>query len=406
MERSNISDIHNCYGCGMCSKPCPVHIIDLHLNKNGFYEPYLTDPSKCIHCGLCRKVCAYIKNDLAVDNKPIASYAAWSNDQLVRSRCSSGGVGFEIARYLVGKGFTTVGVRYIPEKQRAEHFVASTPEEVDQTSGSKYIQSYTIDGWKDIDNKGKYLVTGTPCQIDSFRNYLKQKRLPEENFVLLDFYCHGVPSMNVWKKYSKSVEKKIGKFTYVSWRNKWIGTQDGCTMKMRGEEHVKKINWHDSYNFFIKGVKGSWQSRMSKGDKFYKLFLGDCALGPQCYYRCKYKYDKSSADIRICDLWGKTYQDYADGVSGSIAFTERGKEILNAINCHLTVQPFEIVAQGQMRACPSYKHWYKKVEDVLADQSASINDAIKIVDHERKIDQWKYRFRHPVPTVCKIIKKI
>ena len=44
---------------------------------------------------------------------------------------------------------------------------------------------------------------------------------------------------------------------------------------MRGEEHVKKINWHDSYNFFIKGVKGSWQSRMSKGDKFYKLFLGD-----------------------------------------------------------------------------------------------------------------------------------
>ena len=176
--------------------------------------------------------------------------------------------------------------------------------------------------------------------------------------------------------------------------------------QMRGEEHVKKINWHDSYNFFIKGVKGSWQSRMSKGDKFYKLFLGDCALGPQCYYRCKYKYDKSSADIRICDLSGKTYQDYADGVSGSIAFTERGKEILNAINCHLTVQPFEIVAQGQMRACPSYKHWYKKVEDVLADQSASINDAIKIVDHERKIDQWKYRFRHPVPTVCKIIKKI
>lgn len=37
------------------------------------------------------------------------------------------------------------------------------------------------------------------------------------------------------------------------------------------------------------------------------MFLGDYCSGKHCQERCKYKYDKSSADIRIGDLWGKTY---------------------------------------------------------------------------------------------------
>lgn len=91
MNKQNISDIHDCYGCGVCSKPCPVHIIDIKLNSKGFYEPYLTDLDKCIHCGLCRDVCAYIKDDLAVKNKPLVSYAAWS--RIVRYSASALQVG-------------------------------------------------------------------------------------------------------------------------------------------------------------------------------------------------------------------------------------------------------------------------------------------------------------------------
>lgn len=408
MNRPNISDIHNCYGCGVCSKPCPVHIIDLRLNEEGFYEPYLTEPDKCTHCGLCRDVCAYVKDELAQPNTPVVSYAAWSNDIQVRKKCSSGGVGFEIAKYLLGKGYKTVGVRYNAEKGRAEHFIASTLEELVQTTGSKYIQSYPVDGWKDIDRKGKYLVTGTPCQIDSFRYYMKKMRLPEENFILLDFFCHGVPSMLAWRKYCKDVEKRLGeKITYASWRNKWdYGWHDSWIIGIDGKKHGEKVDWHESYNLLIREKKTFIQSRFSQGDKFFRLFLGDQCLGRQCYEHCKYKYDHSSADIRICDLWGKTYQDNEDGVSGAVAFTEKGAEILRETNCHLIEHPFSVVAEGQMKTCPKMLPLRDSILTSLADENKTIDDAVNVLDayhrHQRNIG----RLKHPVRTLCHLVKRI
>lgn len=82
---------------------------------------------------------------------------------------------------------------------------------------------------------------------------------------------------------------------------------------------------------------------------FYALFLGDCCLGKQCYEHCKYKYDQSSADIRIGDLWGNTYKDNEDGVSCAIAFTYRGHKILNSCNCDLVPHTLDIVAEFQMK---------------------------------------------------------
>ena len=408
MNRPNISDIHNCYGCGVCSRPCPVHIIDLRLNDEGFYEPYLTEPDKCTHCGLCRDVCAYVKDELAQPNTPVVSYAAWSNDIQVRKKCSSGGVGFEIGKYLLGKGYKVVGVRYNAEKGRAEHFIASSLEELVQTTGSKYIQSYPVDGWKDIDRKGKYLVTGTPCQIDSFRYYMKKMRLPEENFILLDFFCHGVPSMLAWRKYCKDVEKRLGeKITYASWRNKWdYGWHDSWIIGIDGKKHGEKVDWHESYNLLIRGKKTFIQSRFSQGDKFFRLFLGDQCLGRQCYEHCKYKYDHSSADIRICDLWGKTYQDNEDGVSGAVAFTQKGAEILKEIDCHLIEHPFSVVAEGQMKTCPKMLPLRDSILTSLADENKTIDDAVNVLDayhrHQRNIG----RLKHPVRTLCHLVKRI
>lgn len=74
------------------------------------------------------------------------------------------------------------------------------------------------------------------------------------------------------------------------------------------------------------------------------------ALGPQCQKQCKYKYDKSSADIRIGDLWGETYNDDEKGVSALIAFTEKGRKLVEILeNVTLVEHPFEVVAEGQMK---------------------------------------------------------
>lgn len=70
----------------------------------------------------------------------------------------------------MNQGYKVCGVRYDAERNRAEHYIATTVEELIPSSGSKYIQSYTVDGFKAINRKEKYLVTGTPCQIDSLED--------------------------------------------------------------------------------------------------------------------------------------------------------------------------------------------------------------------------------------------
>ena len=350
--KSNISHIRNCYGCGVCATVCTKGIIEIKLNKDGFYEPTITDVDKCTNCGLCSDVCAFSHNEQALskEDRSIKSWAAWSNDKRVQRKCSSGGIGFEVAKQLIEKDYKLCGCRYNTEAGRAEHYIATTPEEAIASIGSKYIQSYTVDGFKAINRKEKYLVTGTPCQIDSFRRYIRKFRV-EDNFVLLDFFCHCVPSMLAWNKYTKMVEKKTGKITYASWRNKFTGWHDSWAMSLDGEKTDKnRIDWHDSYNLLIKEKKGFYNSRLSQGDTFYALFLGDYCCNPACAKDCKYKYDQSSADIRIGDLWGSTYKDNDEGVSALITFTPKGKEVVEQLkDVTLVEHPFEVVAEGQMK---------------------------------------------------------
>lgn len=344
----NINHIHDCYGCGVCATVCGKKIIQIHLNKDGFYEPCIDELDKCTDCGLCMDVCSYSQEGLSLKETSIRSYAAWSKDAAVRRKCSSGGVGFELGRTLINQGFKVCGVRYNAEKNIAEHYIATTVEELIQSIGSKYIQSYTVDGFKAVNRKEKYLITGTPCQIDSFRRYIRRFNV-EDNFILMDFFCHGVPSKLMWDRYIKEVEKITGKVTYVSWRNKFTGWHDSWAMSIDGEKTGERVNWHDSYNLLIKEKKGFFNSRLSQGDMFYRLFLSDACLGKACYEKCKFKYDKSSADIRIGDLWGNTYKDNEDGVSAAIAFTEKGNEQLKECNCELVEHSFEVVAEGQMK---------------------------------------------------------
>lgn len=72
----NISNIHDCYGCGVCAVVCSQKIIEIGLNSDGFYEPHITNTSKCTNCGLCVDVCAWCHDELSVNNSPLKSYAA------------------------------------------------------------------------------------------------------------------------------------------------------------------------------------------------------------------------------------------------------------------------------------------------------------------------------------------
>lgn len=139
---------------------------------------------------------------------------------------------------------------------------------------------------------------------------------------------------------------------------------------------------------------------------FYALFLGDCCLGKQCYEHCKYKYDKSSADIRICDLWGNTYKDNEDGVSGVVAFTSKGNDILKSIDCVLVEHPFDIVAEGQMKTCPKKIKVCDRLLESLRNERQSIETVCNIMYSYKNRQKQVDRIKHPIRTFKRIIKKV
>lgn len=382
----NINTIHNCFGCGVCSIVCSKKIIDICLNENGFYEPHITNPEKCTNCGLCFDVCSFSHKDYALKKNEIKSYAAWSKDDIIRNKCSSGGIGFELARTLLKEGFKICGVQYSPEKKRAEHYIATTEQELMASIGSKYIQSYTVDGFKAINKKDKYLVTGTPCQIDSFRRYIQQRHI-ESHFILIDFFCHGIPSKLMWDKYILQAEKEVGKILHVSWRDKRLG-------------------WHDSWAMNINGLKSQRFSKHSQGDMFFRLFLSDTCLGKACYTHCRFKHKHSSADIRIGDFLGKAYRDNDKGVSTAVTFTTKGDNLLHRCDCELIPHPFEVVAENQMKNSPTIPPLRTAIMQAIKDPNCSIEHIFKILDKKCKKQNYIYLLKNPLTALKRICKKL
>lgn len=401
MEVKSVAKVVDCFGCGVCATVCTKSAIKIELNHEGFYSPTL-DIMKCVSCGLCAEVCSFLNDNLAVQNTPKSSYGAWSNNSMVRRRCSSGGVGYELGKHLLNKGYKVCAVKYNVLEQRAEHYVATNEKEFMPSVGSKYIQSYTVNGFKEINRKEKYLVTGTPCQIDSFRRYILKFKA-EENFVLMDFFCHSVPSMFAWKKYLQIVEKETGPVTYASWRNKFTGWHDSWAMAIDGNR--KEVYKHnevdiDSYNIYISEKDHSYNSRLSKGDIFYKLFLGDFCCNPACQKNCKYKYDKSSADIRIGDFWGQTYAKDDDGVSSVVAFTDKGNELLKRLDCTFIEHPFAVVAEGQMTSNAG-KHFLAHIVSMWLKSSGTNKVVIKMI----LLVDWMWKFPKRLTNKLKTLLK-
>lgn len=380
----NISIVKDCYGCGVCAIICPKKIIKISLNSSGFYEPHIVQKDKCIDCSLCANVCSYVSDKIISNNEHIESYAAWSNDENIRHECSSGGISFEIGKFLINKGYKVCAVKYNNEKHIAEHYIATNIEELKLSIGSKYIQSYTVDAFNQINKKEKYLITGTPCQIDSFRRYIKQKHI-ENNFILMDFFCHGVPSMLIWEKYIRYIEEKYGKISSISWRN-------------------KLPDWHKSYNIVIKSeTNEKIISRLSDGDYFYQLFFSDLCLGKACYDKCKFKYNNSSADIRIGDLWGNAYKNNTKGVNAVITFTEIGRNVIKELNCNIVEHHISLVTEGQMKNAPSKDPYYNKFISLI-QKGYNIQDICsKLKQHKKKV-RFMHILKHPLKSAIRYIR--
>ena len=369
---NNISVFDTCYGCGVCSVACAHKAINISLDQDGFIKPVVNN-MLCTECGVCLKVCAFYNKLMVDDPREVYGYAGYSKDDTVRKACSSGGVGYELARHAIENEFTVCAVRYDVEQCCAVHYFATSAAELNSSRGSKYIQSHTVDAFSHFKRGPHYMVIGTPCQIDSLRRYVRMKRM-DDKFVLVDFFCHGVPSNLLWQKYLK--EFSISNPTEIRWRDKQTG-------------------WHDSWNMVFKNESTESSSRMSQGDLFYKFYLKNRCLGKPCYDDCKYKMASSAADIRIGDLWGTKYQTDENGISGILTFTKKGDDIIHRLSsCTIIPETISVITESQMKDCAHRPSSYKYVANALrTDISLSIIDK-KASRIERIKDVIPSRIKH------------
>lgn len=333
--KNSVVKFKYCYGCGVCKRACPHNAISIVEDQLGFYRPKV-NPNKCVNCGVCLKVCSFNHDKISQskDNINPLFYAGWSKDKHIRRESSSGAIGYEIGKFLLKNGYSACVVKYNTQLNGAEHFITNNIDDFAQSRGSKYIPSYTPIGFDKLTNKEKFLVVGTPCQIDSIRRFINLYKF-ENDFILIDFFCHGVPSLKVWRKYIQSLNQDIQNEKF-KWRDKRNGWQDSWAISTTG-----------------------YYSPASSGDLFYKMFFSHTCLAKACYKNCKYKHTKSAADIRLGDLWGDKFKNEQDGVSGIISFTQKGESLLQELTeCHIERVESNIVLDEQMSKSPTLPIFY------------------------------------------------
>ena len=75
-------------------------------------------------------------------------------------------------------------------------------------------------------------------------------------------------------------------------------------------------------------------------------------------------------------------------------------------NCELEEISFDVVAEGQMKTCPSISKLHTSIKNALANSATDIQGVYQLVIQEEKRRRNIQRIKHPLRTIKNIIKKI
>lgn len=318
---------NECTSCQFCESICPTNAITFSLNEDGFYQPKISDT--CIECGICKKYCYKFNSILNSEDtlNQVKCYSVKSKDKNILKTSASGGVSTIIFKHLLKEGYKIVGVTYNIEKNRAETIVVEREEELDCLKGSKYMQTRNKNIFREVINtKNKYAIIGTPCSIYPISSWAKNTK-QNDRFVFIDFFCHGTPSMMLWKKYSEEYIKKYN-VKNIKFRSKHYG-------------------WHEFCHEFINDKKTIYSNRTEQ-DAFFTMFFDNHLLNLSCY-GCKCRDSFDYCDIRLGDYWGSKYDTDIEGVSAMLLITQRAKLLFDRISNELDFnkESFEDVVKEQ-----------------------------------------------------------
>lgn len=390
MNIEDKSQFRECTSCQMCGAVCPTGAISIILNEQGFYRPHI-DQKKCVDCSLCVKSCYKFDQHILQSNFESKSIlAAWAKDSRIVECTTSGGIADIIARQYVSQGYKCIGVKYDNDTNCAVGILADSEEETKQFRGSKYIQSFSIESFKALVKQcrsQKFVVFGLPCQIYAIDKYLRLVGVRNQN-ILIDLYCHGCPSLNLWKKYIDNILQISGgkKILSVNFRSKVRGWGNFyVVVVVEGGEHPIEII----------------SPRIN--DKFYELFFSDSILNdacPDCQLRSTLEY----CDLRLGDFWGKSYVKNFRGVSGITISSKVGNDIVKDISTFIECQSQEFT---NFLPYQSYGKMYivnfsmrNRLLSILADRNMNLDDCIK---EYHKLLPIKLKIKYSAKNLIKLL---
>lgn len=331
----HIDKKENCCGCGACAQKCPQHCISLIEDTEGFLYPNV-DINACINCNLCEKVCPIINQNS--EREPLNVVGALNNNDSQRTNSSSGGVFILLAKHVLNNGGFVAGAVF-DERWEVKHCISQNIDDVYKMMGSKYVQSRTEDTYEKTRALLKQgvlvLYSGSPCQIAGLKRYLQKEY---ENLITVDFICHGVPSPLVWRDYLKESDIKNIIYSALGIRKKKCKILESPLIN-NIEFRNKTLRGWINYSLLINGDSKILVSDKCHDNIYMKAFLDNLILRPSCY-DCPAKLLKSGSDITLADFWSvekilPQWKNDDKGTSLLLINTEKGNNILNAINNHI-----------------------------------------------------------------------
>lgn len=272
-----------------CVNVCPKSCISMEYAEDGFAIPHIKSDI-CIECGACMKACHRISS-VAEYKTPIKTLACWTKRDDDRRKSSSGGAFSVLARKVLSENGVVFGAT-MDSNLQVKHIRIDKVEEIVKLQGSKYVQSYLGDSYKQVRELLKQerlvLFTGTPCQVGGLLTYLRKKY---ENLITCDIVCHGVPSQRAFDVFCERTQMK-GTCQGVSFR-----FTAGWGFQLSRELVVPTQVGDSNSTHFIRKVvspRKAWYMRaFNKG----LMFSESC-------FSCAYTIPQRVSDFTMADYWG------------------------------------------------------------------------------------------------------
>ena len=366
-----------CYGCSKCKQVCPVQAIRMERDEEGFLYP-VVDEGKCIYCGKCEEACI-IHIEKEKKEETTVAYACSALDEEILSRSTSGGMFYLLACAILAKGGVVYGATYRDGK--VEHIRVEKIEDLRQLQGTRYVQSTMENVLPQIEEdikQSKYLlVSGTPCQIAAVKSLYGELT---DKLLLVELFCMGVPSPQVWEDYIAEKEAEWGKIENVNFRDKRTGWNSSSVVY--SSETQEQVFSH-GMDLFINGFFQSLYMRKS------------------CH-ECRFKGENTVGDLKIGDFWGSAHFDerykVSKGTSVVVVETEVGKQWLEMIGEQIQKEeipyrfvkvynPYVEVSRKPSKSRAEFFETYKQGEQKISEMiSQHLNP--RFSPEQRKILQY------------------